>query len=238
MGYHLRAETAAGPRAEGRATRHARATRTGVGSGYRYYSPGLARWVNRDPIGEEGGEHLYAWVENGGVWAVDPRGRSGIGTIVKYPVKAILYRIRYPREPRVDLPDEYDDETVLAAAPTPLRGALLRGACRPFSSPVEYWIESISVDPGARFVSGWSDEVLSSAYIPRRSSGPYYEYRRSVRQVLRRRYVHERCECVCRVKNLQIEWSWRCDVLEDHWVELKQRHVLRRSFVTLYPGPL
>ncbi len=52
MGYHLRAEAAAGPREEGRATRGARTPRAGVGSGYRYYSPGLGRWINRDPIGD------------------------------------------------------------------------------------------------------------------------------------------------------------------------------------------
>ena len=59
MGYHLRSEAAAGPREEGRATRGACTPRAGVGSGYRYYSPGLGRWVNRDPIGELGGINLY-----------------------------------------------------------------------------------------------------------------------------------------------------------------------------------
>ena len=32
--------------------------------GYRYYSPSLGRFLNRDPIGEEGGTNLYAFVEN------------------------------------------------------------------------------------------------------------------------------------------------------------------------------
>ncbi len=35
-----------------------------VGSGRRYYSPGLGRWVNRDPIGELGGINRYALVAN------------------------------------------------------------------------------------------------------------------------------------------------------------------------------
>jgi RHS repeat-associated protein len=35
--------------------------------GYRYYSPELGRWVNRDPIEEEGGVNLYGFVGNGGV---------------------------------------------------------------------------------------------------------------------------------------------------------------------------
>jgi RHS repeat-associated protein len=31
---------------------------------YRYYSPGLGRWINRDPIEEEGGANLYGMVDN------------------------------------------------------------------------------------------------------------------------------------------------------------------------------
>ena len=32
--------------------------------GFRYYSPSLGRFLNRDPFGEEGGTNLYAFVEN------------------------------------------------------------------------------------------------------------------------------------------------------------------------------
>ena len=32
--------------------------------GFRYYSPSLGRFLNRDPIGEAGGTNLYAFVEN------------------------------------------------------------------------------------------------------------------------------------------------------------------------------
>jgi len=32
--------------------------------GYRYYSPGMGRWLNRDPIEEQGGLDLYAMVGN------------------------------------------------------------------------------------------------------------------------------------------------------------------------------
>ena len=34
--------------------------------GYRYLDTQLGRWLSRDPIGEEGGENLYAFVENNG----------------------------------------------------------------------------------------------------------------------------------------------------------------------------
>ena len=32
--------------------------------GYRFYSPGLGKWINRDPIGENGGVNLYGFVYN------------------------------------------------------------------------------------------------------------------------------------------------------------------------------
>ena len=35
--------------------------------GYRYYDPVTGRWINRDPIEEEGGFNLYGFVENNGV---------------------------------------------------------------------------------------------------------------------------------------------------------------------------
>ncbi len=35
--------------------------------GFRYYSPRFARWINRDPIGEQGGINLYGMVGNDAV---------------------------------------------------------------------------------------------------------------------------------------------------------------------------
>ena len=41
---------------------------------YRAYSPLLGRWISRDPIEEEGGINLYAYVGNGPTGAIDPLG--------------------------------------------------------------------------------------------------------------------------------------------------------------------
>ena len=48
---------------------------TGLGYwGYRYYSPVLGRWMSRDPIEEDGGLHLYGFVVNKPVSAIDSLG--------------------------------------------------------------------------------------------------------------------------------------------------------------------
>lgn len=42
--------------------------------GYRYYSAGTGKWINRDPSGESGGRNLYAFVENCPISKIDPNG--------------------------------------------------------------------------------------------------------------------------------------------------------------------
>jgi RHS repeat-associated protein len=42
--------------------------------GFRWYDPNLQRWINRDPIGENGGINLYEFVGNDPVKYVDPLG--------------------------------------------------------------------------------------------------------------------------------------------------------------------
>ena len=44
--------------------------------GYRYYKPELGRWINRDPIGEEGGLNVYGFVQNRATIAYDHLGLS------------------------------------------------------------------------------------------------------------------------------------------------------------------
>ncbi len=42
--------------------------------GFRFYDPHLQRWLNRDPIGELGGDNLYAYINNDPVGGTDPFG--------------------------------------------------------------------------------------------------------------------------------------------------------------------
>jgi RHS repeat-associated protein len=46
--------------------------------GYRFYDPATQRWLNRDPIAEEGGVNLYGYVENDPINFIDPLGLSSI----------------------------------------------------------------------------------------------------------------------------------------------------------------
>ena len=46
--------------------------------GYRFYSPGMGRWINRDPIRERGGTNLYGMVGNNPTNSVDFYGLDGI----------------------------------------------------------------------------------------------------------------------------------------------------------------
>jgi len=43
--------------------------------GYRFYEPKQGRWVNRDPIGEGGGDDLYGFVRN---WPMNGNDRLGL----------------------------------------------------------------------------------------------------------------------------------------------------------------
>jgi RHS repeat-associated protein len=50
---------------------------------YRFYDPGLQRWLNRDPIGERGGLNLYGFVRNNSINEVDPFGLCAPAVPVK-----------------------------------------------------------------------------------------------------------------------------------------------------------
>jgi RHS repeat-associated protein len=50
--------------------------------GYRFYSPNLQRWLNKDPIQEEGGINLYEFVGDDGINIIDIYGRFGDGQTI------------------------------------------------------------------------------------------------------------------------------------------------------------
>jgi RHS repeat-associated protein len=52
--------------------------RSAKDSGHRFYSPEISRWLNRDPIQEEGGLNLYSFVRNAPSILLDPLGEVDI----------------------------------------------------------------------------------------------------------------------------------------------------------------
>ncbi len=53
--------------------------------GYRYYDPVTGRWPSRDPIGEDGGINLYAFLGNNGVNLIDVLGLAAPGNHDHFP---------------------------------------------------------------------------------------------------------------------------------------------------------
>jgi RHS repeat-associated protein len=46
--------------------------------GYRFYEPNLQRWLNEDPLGEEGGINFYRYVRNSPIMFIDPYGEDAV----------------------------------------------------------------------------------------------------------------------------------------------------------------
>jgi len=58
--------------------------------GYRYYSPSLGRWLSKDPIGEKGGVHLFAFVRNNPVDRFDLFGLIDNGGAAKTKCQEVI----------------------------------------------------------------------------------------------------------------------------------------------------
>ena len=53
--------------------------------GFRFYETATRRWLNRDPLGEEGGINLYGYVSNSPLSRIDPFGLCYCGLPSLYP---------------------------------------------------------------------------------------------------------------------------------------------------------
>ena len=68
--------------------------------GHRYYDPGAGRFLNRDPVGMEGGVNVYAYCTNNPVNRADPSGLDAITLLTPDEVKAWYAAIDYSIENR------------------------------------------------------------------------------------------------------------------------------------------
>jgi RHS repeat-associated protein len=60
--------------------------------GYRFYHPDLCRWLNRDPIGEEGGANLYSFCNNAALYRYDIFGNIPV-SVVTWRRNSFLQRL-------------------------------------------------------------------------------------------------------------------------------------------------
>jgi len=63
--------------------------------GYRFYDPATQRWLNKDPMGEDGGVNLYGYVGNNPANGIDPHGL--------HPVSELLAAIAAEDAAAIDL---------------------------------------------------------------------------------------------------------------------------------------
>jgi RHS repeat-associated protein len=81
--------------------------------GYRFYDPSLQRWINRDPIEEEGGMNLYEFVGNEPTLQIDPFGFlfpwdpacKALEKKIDNIKKDIAKRLRELKEDKLKLPE-------------------------------------------------------------------------------------------------------------------------------------
>ncbi len=82
---------------------------------FRAYSPGLARWLNRDPAGEEGGLNLYAYADLDPINGRDALGLEGIVSWAKSFVKKQFQKTKVGKVEK-DLEDFNDKENQILDA--------------------------------------------------------------------------------------------------------------------------
>lgn len=95
--------------------------------GFRFYSPNLQRWVNRDPIQEEGGINLFKFIKNSPSSFVDADGRHPILIAL---VLLIVFEQTIDRPP--DPPPGYSPLPPLLSNPIP-PGTPTIGPCRDYT---------------------------------------------------------------------------------------------------------
>ncbi len=148
--------------------------------GFRYYVPWLGRWLNRDPIGEEGGAHLYAFVEGRPVNGIDPFGHR--------PGFDLLPPLLRPSP--LPLPPEYAPWTPPVPEPCPAPSPYLDPSLWTWAAPAAassqvlvcgpFWCVIMGPGPEPQIVFGPQPDPLPEPlpHPPLRKYGPGYSAKR------------------------------------------------------------
>jgi RHS repeat-associated protein len=122
--------------------------------GYRFYDPNLRRWVNRDPIQEEGGLNLYELVLND---PINSENSDGLAPPQRQPPSPQRQPWKVP-PPKVPLPWNYNNTTNWPSWPISSPVTNLVNHCQftltPDNHPVDIWWGPIFGCPGGSS-AGW-----------------------------------------------------------------------------------
>jgi hypothetical protein len=94
---------------------------------YRWYDSNLQRWLNRDPIGEEGGLSLFSFVDNDPLDESDAEGLAGFGN----PIPSVIVY-----DPIANTGDV--GRAGLFSNPNPQGGQIIIETARNFLEPVNF----------------------------------------------------------------------------------------------------
>ena len=129
--------------------------------GYRFYSPELRRWINRDPIEERGGVNLYGFCGNDGVNGFDMLGRLLYQTGKYFKIQTYPHFEKKDRPPNTP-PNVAGEVNVLSARVGPL--SRWESQWHLEAEPVRYSSQGcVYVVWGTTALSGtvWWDENIS-----------------------------------------------------------------------------
>ncbi|MBK8915078.1 MAG: hypothetical protein IPM64_10850 [Phycisphaerales bacterium] len=125
--------------------------------GYRYYSPRLGRWINRDPIGEVGGIGLYRAIANSPARLIGPLGRRPWGECAPGMRWDEVLGCIYDDEPGTGAVDS--QPTTIPGRPTGV-GPIVEGPPDPVVDgppvPPEYGIDVWNIPP-INYLDPWTD---------------------------------------------------------------------------------
>ena len=94
--------------------------------GFRFYSPGMGRWLNRDPLEEEGGINLYAMVGNNPINNTDEYGLHWVDDVTRWVNDTVNGFLGTPKpKPTSDEPGA--DDIALAQATSGRGSGILPG---------------------------------------------------------------------------------------------------------------